>query len=63
MALNTPIKVSRPKRTFDGVGSHETTGVTQTIFADVELHSFEPRMIVRAEEDVRIGDLVAVPYG
>jgi hypothetical protein len=60
--LNTPVKVSRPSRTPDGVGGSVVTAGTQsTLWVGLKVHQDEVNMTFRAEEDVRVGDLVQAP--
>jgi len=58
--FDTPVQVSRPSRFFDGEGSLETLGTATTVWADVKLHDTPVRMVFRAEEDIRVGDIIEV---
>jgi len=62
--LRTPLPYSRPARTPDGAGGSMTVmgTPTMTVICDPILHQGEYLLRVPADEDIRIGDLVKVPF-
>ena len=60
--LEDAINHIRPTRAFDGSGWLESYTAKTQIFVGLELYDNEPSMTFRAEEDIRVGDLIEVPY-
>lgn len=60
-ALNTKVRIGRPVKTFDGSGSTDHEAVEyREVWASANLFGPAPTITVRAEEDVREGDIVEV---
>ena len=61
---DTPVRLCRPDRAFDGEGSSEEwdEGNARTIWVDMVEHEGQQTIAVNADEEVRIGDLIEVPY-
>lgn len=62
--LAYPLTISRPARAYDGSDTVEQMGPTdnRTLWADVEINEVSTQVTCHADADVRIGDLVKVPY-
>jgi len=63
--LDIPAQKYRPVRTGDGAGGYTTElGAATTIWADVLYHQNNIwRVLVLAEEDIKINDILALPHG
>lgn len=62
---DTKLRISRPRRTPDGRGgSHETLDIASglAIWTDATVHDGELHLSVHAGEDIRVGDIVEVPF-
>lgn len=59
--FDTPARLGRPDRTFDGQGAVETLAATETVWLDMALHKPQPVAYVDSAADVRIGDLIGIP--
>lgn len=61
---DTPIQTSRPVRSNDQVGGSRVAmeETTRILWADPLIQDGEMAIAFHPEEDVRIGDLVAVPH-
>lgn len=59
-----PFKTSRPVREFNGTdySEHISAHWDRTIFADPIIMADQVTLEMHAEEDIRIGNLVRIPY-
>lgn len=62
MPLDTAVNHGRPTRTYDQGGWVESLDSKTQLFVALELWDNTLNMTFRQEEDVRVGDLIEVPY-
>lgn len=62
--FNQPIRLSRPYRTWTGDGAQDSfdTNTAVTIWIAFEPNSPDGEIVVSEFEDVRVGDILEVPY-
>lgn len=60
--FDTPLKYSRPVRTFDGEGSVETlSGTPKVLYCDPSIGAKNLTLLIDLMTDVRIGDIIEIP--
>ena len=63
MLLEQAVNKGRPTRTYDDAGGWiESLDSKTQLWVALELWDNERTMTFRREEDVRVGDLIEVPY-
>lgn len=60
--FDSAVQHARVAREYDREGgSVERMGTATVLWCDPVLHDGEQRLVVQADEDIRIGDLVKIP--
>ncbi len=63
MSLDSSVRFSRPRRTYDGEGTQETLDNNwQKLYCDPKVNGNDLTILVNADEDIRIGDVVEIPH-
>lgn len=62
--FDTPAQWFTPERAWDGEGMVEsfTPGTGTTLWVDMVAHGAQLNVLVRSEEPVAVGDMLALPY-